>query len=112
MDQAWFKIIFLASLSGLIGYLSYMESGLVSGVIVTVFSGVILGSLMSGIGLWKSLGALKNPFMGFLISFMLSFIYMSFQGDTAFAATMKSIGVAFLGSAVSMFIFNYWNIGG
>lgn len=60
------------------------------------------------------LGALStftNPFVTFFTILSVSFIYFAMEGGIFWTVALKSIGAGFLGGAVSMMIFNYWNIG-
>lgn len=105
-----FKILVVAALSGITGYMAYQRSGLLAGVLATIFAVIIIGSLSSGIGIWNSLGALTNPFIGLFIFFMLGFLYYTFNGDQVLLSISRSVAVALLGTAFSMLLFKYWNI--
>lgn len=93
------------------GYLAFQETG--AGTAVWVFFVSFLAlTLTLKTGPLSLLDNLTNPFVMFFAVLAASFVYFSIQGNTFWPATAKSLGTAFLGGAVSMTIFNYWNIGG
>lgn len=70
--------------------------------------GVVFMVLQAGI--IDGLTALTNPFVSFFAVVPLAFAYLTIQGGTFWIVAAKSLGIGFLAGAVSMTLFNYWNI--
>lgn len=110
MNQEFVKLGLLGAIIGLAAFRVYETSGILSAATVIVFFGWVLFNLKSPVGVWNSISTLLNPFLSFFNIYLISFTYLSLQGYQFTHAAFKSLGLALLGTALSMLLYKYWNI--
>lgn len=110
MNQELWILGIAGAISGIVSYQVYESTGLLSALTVLVFCGWVLFNLRSGMAVWNSLSTLLNPFVSFFNIYLISFTYLSFQGQQFTTAASRSLGLALLGMVFSMLVHKYWNI--
>ncbi|MFT4892821.1 MAG: hypothetical protein ACI8Z7_000609 [Candidatus Nanohaloarchaea archaeon] len=99
------------AVSGAVAFRVYETAGVLSALTVLIFCGWILFNLRSKIGVWNSLGTLLNPFVSFFNIYLIAFTYFALTGMQFYPSLYRALGWALLGTALSMLIFKYWNMG-
>jgi hypothetical protein len=100
-----------ATISIITAFLSYRSSGLsMAAIVFTLMFGTLFLVLSTKPA--DLMAAMTNPFVSFFAAFPLAFTYFTIQGGAFWPVAAKSLGAGFLGGAISMTVFNYWNIGG
>lgn len=91
------------------GFLAYQNSSLSMAIFVAL---MVLGTafLVLKAGIMGAMAAMTNPFVSFFVAFPIAFAYFTIQGGVLWPVAAKSLGAGFLAGAVSMTVFNYWNI--
>lgn len=86
-----------------------LESGPAMVMIVFILSMTLLFFARTA-GVTDSLAVLTNPFVSFFVIISLAFIYFSIEGGSFWPILAKSLGAGFVWGAISMVVFNIWNL--
>lgn len=97
--------------SAIIGYLAYIRSDLISGILVTFMTGWILFQFRNWETAWGSLGNFQNPILFAINTSFLAYIYSTLNQVSSGHALRISVGAFLLGLTISFMISKYWNIG-
>lgn len=109
-DDSTIILLIPAALAAAISYRAYQMAGLISGLIVLLFSSWVLFNIRSKKSLLGVFKTVLNPFISFFNVYLGSFTYYTFQGYKAYPAGYRALGWSLIGVVVSMFLYRYWNI--
>ena len=111
MDLSDAKIILIAAISAVIGYLIYTRTGLYTGAFSIIASGWLLYQFRSLENTWNSLDNFQNPILFGINTMFAAFLYLSWKKYETWATIYLSIAAFLLGGTISTLIVKYWNIG-
>jgi hypothetical protein len=111
MNKELVTLGLIGAITGMAAFRVYETAGILSALTVTVFCGWVLFNLKSKLGVWNSIGTLLNPFISFFNIYLIAFTYFALTGMQFYPSLYRALGWALLGTALSMLLYKYWNIG-
>ncbi len=112
MEQRTVVLAVIGAVAGYAAYTVYPDTGLTASLLVLFTVGWFLYRFSSPGKAWDTLGLFINPVMTPIFAFLAAFSYMAYEGVPTGEAALFGLGAAFLGAALGMFLYKYWNIGG
>jgi hypothetical protein len=102
----------LGSIAGYFAYQAYELTQIESGLIVLFILAWFLFYMIGWESLWNLISLFKNPFMAAILIAGLGFTYWTYGGNPFGEASWFAFGSLFIGAAMGMWAYMYWNIGG
>lgn len=110
MDLSNAKLLLIAAISAVIGYLIFTRAGVYTGAFSIVASGWLLYQFRSFENTWNSLDNFQNPILFGINSLFVAFLYLSWRQVDTMAAVYLSIAAFLLGGTFSTLIVKYWDV--
>lgn len=107
--------LILSAVGGLAGFLAYQAyevSQLTSALIVLFVLAWFFFSMIGWGSLWNLISLFKNPFMAALLFAGIGFTYWTYAGNLFPESSLFGFAMLFIGAALGMWAYMYWNIGG
>lgn len=111
VKQKDYLILAIGVTAGVAALLRYSQIGLPSALIVIFGVSWFLWRFTSGKKAIYTFGYLKSPPIAAFMTFLGSFLYLSFQGYSSANTWLYSFGIALMGGLISIMLNTIWNIG-
>jgi len=112
MDRTLLIAITIAAISATVGFLINQKTGTTQAILTIPMTAWILFQFRTPEKIWTSLGNFQNPVLFAINGFTASFIYHSWKATPLSATINISLGIFLITGALSLLIYNFWNIGG
>jgi len=102
----------IATISAITGLYINTKTGTTQALLTVPMTAWLLFQFRTPQKIWTSLGNLRNPVLFAINGFTASFIYYSIKATPLSATITISFGIFLITGALSLIIYNIWNIGG
>lgn len=107
-----YVILAVGVVSGVAAFLRYSEIGIPAALMVMFAVSYLLWRFTDPSRAFYTVGYLKSPPIAAFMTFLICFLYLSFQGYSSANTWLYSFGVALLGGLISVILNTIWTIDG